>query len=107
MHGLAALFLEVIALAIILLFVGYAALRVLILATRMIMASIALMTIVRLVIVAITSVDSMVVAILVVTMLLVAQVTAMCGRKLSHIFSFGCFLFMAIFSRSPATFLAT
>ncbi len=48
------------------------------------MASIILMTIVRLAIVAIAPVASMIVAILVATMLLVAQFTAMHGRKMSR-----------------------
>jgi hypothetical protein len=56
MHGLVALFLEVIALAIILLFVGLAALRILVIAARTIVALIVSMTIVRLAIVAIASV---------------------------------------------------
>jgi hypothetical protein len=88
MHGLVALFLEVIALAIILLFVGLAALRVLVVMARMIVVLIVLMTIVRLAIVAITSVAPMIVAIFVATMLLVAQFTAMHGRKMSQFLLF-------------------
>jgi hypothetical protein len=83
MHGLAALFLDVIALAIILLFVGLAALRVLIVATRTIVALIILMTIVRSAVVTITSVTSMMVMILVATMLLVTQFMATRDRKMS------------------------
>ncbi len=45
MHGLVALFLEVIALAIILLFVGIAALQVLVVVLRKIVASITSMTV--------------------------------------------------------------
>ncbi len=72
MHGLVALFLEVIALAIIFLFVGLAALQVLIVATRMNVALIISMTIVRLAIIAIALVTSMIVTILMAVMLLVA-----------------------------------
>ncbi len=72
MHGIVALFLEAITLAIILLFVGLPALRVLIFVTTTIMASIVLMIIVRLAIIAIALVALMIVAILVETMLLVA-----------------------------------
>ncbi len=71
-HGLVALFLEVIAFAIILHFIGLPALRVLIVATRAIMVLIVLMTIVGLLVILIALVASMVVAILVATMLLVA-----------------------------------
>jgi hypothetical protein len=82
-HGLVALFLEVIMLVIILLFVGLAVFRVLIIATRTIMASIVLMMINGSFVVAIVSVALMVmvVAILVAMMLLVAQFTAaLAGR---------------------------
>jgi hypothetical protein len=87
-HGLVALFLEVIVFAIILLFIGLVALRVLIIATRTIVASIVLMTIAGLLVVAIMSVALMVVAILVATMLLVASFTGMRGRKMSHLLFF-------------------
>jgi hypothetical protein len=85
MHALVALFLEVIALAIILLVVGLVVPRVLVIASTTIMASIVLMTIVRSAIVAITSVALMVVAIFVATVLLVAQFMAMCSRNMSYI----------------------
>ncbi len=84
MHGLITLFLEVIVLAIILLFVGLAVPRVLVVALTMIMALIVSMTIIRLMIIAITSVASMVVAIFVATVLLVARFTATCGRNMSR-----------------------
>ncbi len=87
MHGLVALFL-VIALAIILLFVGLAVLGVLIVATRTIMALIVLMTIVGSLVVAIASVALMVVAILVATILLVAWFMAMCNGKVSRLLFF-------------------
>jgi hypothetical protein len=74
----------VIALAIILLFVGLAALQVLGIALRTIVASIDSMTIVRLVIVAIAPVALIVVAIFMTIMLLVAQFTAMRSRKMSR-----------------------
>ncbi len=83
MHGLVSLFLEVIALAIIPLFVGLVAPCVLVVASTMIMASIILMTIVRLAIVVITSVASMVAAIFVTTVLLAARFIATCGRNMS------------------------
>ena len=72
MHGLVALFLEVIALAIILLFVGLAALQVLVIMSRKIMASIVLITIGGLAIVVNTKVAPVIVNIFVATMLLVA-----------------------------------
>jgi hypothetical protein len=71
-YGLIAQFLEVIVLAIILLFIGLAVLRDLIDATRMIMASILMMTIVSSLVIAIVSVASIIVAVLVARMLLVA-----------------------------------
>ncbi len=83
-----ALFHEVIALAIIFLFVGLAVLRVLIIATRTILVSIVLMTIVGLLVVSILLVASMIVMILVALMLLVAQLTAMHGGKISHLLFF-------------------
>jgi hypothetical protein len=84
MHGLIALFLEVFALAIILLFVGLATLQVLVIALRMIMVLIVLMMIVGLVIIAIVSVASMVVAIFVTMMLPVARFMATGVRKMSR-----------------------
>jgi hypothetical protein len=86
--GLIAFYLEVIALAIILLFVGIAALQVNIVAPRTIVALIVLMTIVRLAIIAIALVGLMIVMILVATMQLVAQFMATrCGKV-------SCFLFL-------------
>jgi hypothetical protein len=75
-------------LAIILLFVGLAALRVLIIVTRTIMALIILMRIVGLLVIAITLVALVVVTILVATMLLVYSFTATRGRKMHHLFFF-------------------
>ncbi len=83
MHGLVTLFLEVIALAIIVLVVGLAVPCVLVVALTTIMASIVLMTIIRSAIVVITLVASMVIAIFVETVLLVARFTATCGRNMS------------------------
>ncbi len=91
MHGLVALFLEVIVLAIILLVVGLVVPCVLVVALPTIMALIISMMIVRLAIIAITSVALMVVTIFVAMVLLVAQFTATC--------SIGCFLSMEIFAR--------
>jgi hypothetical protein len=88
MHGLVAFFLEVIVLAIILCFVGLAALQVLVIAARRIVTLILLMTILRLAIIAIVSVASMIVVIFVVTILLVAPFTATRGRKMSHFLIF-------------------
>ncbi len=88
MHGLISLFLRVIVLAIILLVVGFGALRVLIVALRATVVSIVSMTIVRLAIVAIASVTLMVVTIFVTTMLPVAQFTATCDRNLSRFLLF-------------------
>jgi hypothetical protein len=87
MHGLVALFLEVIALAIILLLMQLFVLVVLVFATRVIMASIVLMTIVRLLVVVIVSVALMVVVILAM-MLRVAQITAMRDGKMNHFLCF-------------------
>ena len=84
MHGLVALFLGVIALAIILLVVGLGAFQVLVIMSRAIVALIISMKIVRLVIVAIVSVALMIVAIFPTAMLTVAQFTATCNRKMSR-----------------------
>ncbi len=84
MHGLVTLFLEMIALVIILLVVGLVALHVLVIASRAIVALIVSMTIVGLLIIVIASVASMIVAIFTTGMLTVARFTATCNRKLSH-----------------------
>ncbi len=84
MHGLVALFLEVIATAIILLVIGLVALHVLVGASRVIVALIVSMTIVGSLIIAVALVALMVVAIFTTAMLTVAQFTATCNRKLSH-----------------------
>ncbi len=83
-HSLLAPFLEVIVLAIILLVVGLVVPCILVFASTTIMTLVILMMIVRSAIVAITSVALMVIAIFVATVLLVAQFTATCGRKLSR-----------------------
>ncbi len=84
MHGLVTLFLEVIALAFILLVVGFAVPCVLVVELTMIMVLIVSMTIIRLAIVAITSVALMVIGIFVATVLLVARFTATCCRNMSR-----------------------
>jgi hypothetical protein len=84
MHGLVTLFLEVIALAIILLVVGLAVPHVIVVASTTIMVLIVLMTIIRLAIVAITLVASMVITTFVATVLLVAQFMATCCRNMSR-----------------------
>ncbi len=72
MHGLITLFLEVIALAIILLVVGLVAPHVLVVASRTIVAPIISMTIVGSLIIAVASDASMIVAIVTTAMLMVA-----------------------------------
>jgi hypothetical protein len=84
MHGLIALFLGVIALAIILLVIGLVASYVLVVALRAIMALIVSMTIVGSSVITVLSVALMIVAIFTTVVLPVAQFTAMCDRKLSH-----------------------
>jgi hypothetical protein len=83
-HGLVTLFLEVIALAIILLVVELVAPHVLVVVSRTIMAPIVLMTIVGSLIIAVASVALMIVRIFRTAMLTVAQFMATCGRKLSR-----------------------
>jgi hypothetical protein len=87
-HGLITHFLEVIVLAIILLLVGLAVLRVLVVAMRMIVVLIITMTIVGSLVIAIALVALMIVAIFVATMLLVAWFTATGNRKMSHLLLF-------------------
>ncbi len=84
MHGLVTLFLEVIALAIILLVLGLVAPHVLVVASSVIVAPIVLMTIVGSSIIVVASVTSMIVTIFTTAMLTVAQFTATCNRKLGH-----------------------
>ncbi len=72
MHGLVTLFLEVIALTIILLVVGLVAPHVLVVASRAIMVPIALMMIVRSLIITVGLVALMIVAIVTTAMLMVA-----------------------------------
>ncbi len=84
MHGLVTFFLEVIALAIILLVVGLVVPCVPVDASTTIMALIIWMTIIRLAIVTIMSIALMVIAIFVATVLLVAQFTATCCRNMSR-----------------------
>ncbi len=87
-HGLVTLFLEMSALAIILLVVGLVVPCILVVASTRIMASIILMMIIRSAIVAITLVSSVVVMIFVATVLLVAQFMATCCRNMSRTFFF-------------------
>ena len=77
-------FLEVIALAIILLVVGHVVPCVLVVTLTTIMALIVLMMIVRLAIVVITSVALMVIVVFVTAMLIIAWFMAMRGRKMSR-----------------------
>jgi hypothetical protein len=87
-HSLVALLLEVIALVIILLFVGLAALWVCIVMTQTIVVLIVSMRIVRLAVVAIVLVALLIVTILVATLLLVAWFMATCGGKMSRFLFF-------------------
>ncbi len=84
MHGLITLFLEVIALAIILLVVGLVVPCILVIASTVIMVLIVSMTIVRSAIATITLIALMVIAIFVAMVLLVARFTATCGRNMSR-----------------------
>jgi hypothetical protein len=84
MHGLIALFLGVVMLAIILLVIELVAPCVLIVASIMIVVLIVLMMMVRPAIIAIMSVASMVIAVLVTVIMPVAQFTAMHSRKMSN-----------------------
>ncbi len=104
-HGLVALFLQVIALAIILHVVGHAVPCVLVVALTMIMALIVSMTIIRLAIVAITLVALMVTAIFVATMLLVAQFMATCCRNMSRTLFLWLLLVPGNLPRTPAALL--
>jgi hypothetical protein len=83
-HGLVALFLGVIALAIILLVVGLGTCRVLVVMLRTIAALVVLMTVVRSVIIAITLVALMIVAVVTTAMLMVAGFTATHGMNMSR-----------------------
>jgi hypothetical protein len=80
-HGLVTLFLEVIALALILLGVGLAVPHALVITSTRIMASILSMMIIRL---AIIAVASMMVAVVATAILAVALFTITCGRKMSR-----------------------
>ncbi len=88
MHGLVALFLEVIAHAIILLVIGLVVPCVLVVTLTTIMALIVLMTIIRSAIIAITSAALMVVTIFVAKVLLAARFMATRGRNMSSILFF-------------------
>ncbi len=102
MHGLVALFLGVIVLVIILFVIGLGTFQVLVVTSRAIVALVLSMMVVRSVIVAIAFVASMIVTVVTTAMLTVAQFTATRGRNMSRLFSFGCFLSLAILSRTPA-----
>jgi hypothetical protein len=85
MHGLVALFLGVIAVAIVLLVIGLVAPCILIVVLTMIVALILLMMMVRSAIVVIASVALTVIAVLVTSMMMVAPFMAMRSRKMSHL----------------------
>jgi hypothetical protein len=104
MHGLVAIYLEVIALANILLLAGLFVLVVLVFATRMIVASIVLITIVMSLVIAIALVASMVVAILAM-MLPVTWVTAAWDRKMSHLLLFWPFLLLYLLKDTTFPFM--
>ncbi len=84
MHGLVALFLGVIVLAIILLVIGLRAFWVLVVTLRAIVALIISMTIVRLVIIVIALVALMIVTVVTTAMLTVAWFTATRSRNMNH-----------------------
>jgi hypothetical protein len=98
-------FLEVIAFVIILIFVGLAALQVLVVALRMIVALIVSMTMAELAIIAIALVTLMVVAILVAAMLPVSKFTAMRGRKMSRVLLFQLLLVLGNLLENALTLL--
>jgi hypothetical protein len=106
-HGLVALFLEVIALAVFLLFVGLVTHTILVITTRMIMALIVLMTIVGLFVVAITLATSMIVAVLVATMLLVAQFMAAHDWKMSRLLLFWLLLVLGNLLKNAGCFISS
>jgi hypothetical protein len=87
-HGLITLFLEVIALVIILLVIRLVAPHVHVVASRTIMVLIVLMTIVGSLIITVALVASVIDGIFTTAMLTVAQFTATCNRKLSHFLFF-------------------
>ncbi len=91
MHGLVTLFLEVIALAIVLLVVGLVAPHVLVVALRAIVVPIVLITIVGLLIIVVTLIALMIVMVFTTAMLMVAQFMTTCTRMLS------CFPFLWLF----------
>jgi hypothetical protein len=102
MHGLIALFLEVIAFAIILLVVGLVVPCLLVIALATIIASIVSMTIIGLVIVAIAFVALMVVAVFVATVLLVAQFTATRSWNMSRTLFFWLLLVLGNLLENPS-----
>ena len=104
MHGLFALFLEVIALATILLLIGLVALVVLFVTTRPIVVLIVLMTIVGLSVVAIALVALMIVTLLAM-MLLVHQITAACDGKTSHLLLFWLLLVLSNLLKNASRFI--
>ncbi len=84
MHGLVTLFLEVIALVIILLVAGLAVPRVLVVALTTIMALIVLMMIIWSAIIAVALVALMTATVVATVMLAVARLTTTCSRKMSR-----------------------
>ncbi len=106
MHGLFALFLEVIALATILLLIGLVALVVLIVVTRMIVALIVFMTIVGSLVVVIALVASMIVALLAM-MLPVAGITAARARKMSRLLLFWLLLVLGDLLKNAGRFIGS
>ncbi len=107
MHGLVALFLEVIALVMILLIVGLVALIVLAIATRMIVALIILMTMIGLLVIAIMSVASMIVTVLVAMMLPVAAFTAAYDGKMSRFLLFWLLLIFGNLLKNASCFVGS
>ncbi len=84
MHGLVTLFLELIALVIILLVAGLSVPCVLVVPSTTIMASIVSMTIIWSAIIAVVSVTWMTVGVVATAILAVAPLTTTCSRKMSR-----------------------
>jgi hypothetical protein len=92
-HSLITLFLEVILLVIILLLIGLVVLVVLVFATRVIVASIVLMTTIMSLAIPIVS-DALLIVAVLAMMLPVAQFTAASNVKMSHLLLFWLFFLL-------------
>ncbi len=106
MHGLIALFCEVIVLGIILLLIGLVALIVLLVAMRIIVLSVVSMTIVDLLVVAIALVTSMIVTLLAMK-LPVDQITAARDGKMSRLLLFWLLLVLGDLFKDAGRFIGS